>query len=284
MHFTKMHGTCNDYICLNCTNFELRSPGKIAARLSRRHTGIGADGLIQICQSDCADFKMKMYNADGSEGKMCGNGLRCVGKFIYDKRLSSKRTLTIETRAGIKRLSLQLENNSVRSVTVEMGKADFTAASLPVNYKNLEKIIDESFYLGGKEYFINCLSVGNPHCVIFSGRSALGSIETLDLGKLGPLFENNEIFPERVNTEFAEVPRRNVLKMRVWERGSGETMACGTGACACAAAAVENGLCGMEEKITVILPGGNLTVIYASDGSILMEGETETVFEGGVEI
>lgn len=278
--FTKMHGIGNDYIYIDCTNQEIYNPSELAKKLSRYHTGIGADGLILLCDSDIADIKMRMFNADGSEGKMCGNGIRCVGKFAFDKGLVSKKDISVETLSGIKNLRLHTGlDGLVDSVIVDMGKASLQSKDIPVLYRNFEQIINVPFSVKGAECNITCVSVGNPHCVVFND-----NIENLALEHIGPMFENHSAFPERINTEFVKVINSTRIKMRVWERGSGETMACGTGACASVVAATVNGYCKYGQKVYVELVGGELCVIYNLDGGILMEGKAETVFEGTINL
>ncbi len=279
LKFTKMHGCGNDYIYINCLNQEIDNPSKLSIRLSDRHYAIGSDGVILICKSDVADAKMRMFNADGSEGKMCGNGIRCVGKYLYDKNLVSKDYIDIETLSGIKHIHAVRNNanEEVKYLRVDMGKAELDPKKIPVNI-NADKVINFPINISGQDYHITCVSMGNPHCIVFCE-----NIENLDLEKIGPLFEKNSIFPEGVNTEFVEVLDKNTLKMRVWERGSGETMACGTGACACAVAAVENKYCEKNKDITVKLIGGDLTINY-TDKTVFMTGPAEKSYEGEIEI
>lgn len=277
MKFTKMHGCGNDYIYVNCLTEEISSPELLSIKLSDRHFGIGGDGLVLICKSDMADAKMRMFNADGSEGKMCGNAIRCVGKYLYDNGITNKETLTIETLSGIKKLKLFIENGKVSSVCVDMGKAEFAPDRIPV-LLNGGRIINQEVEIANAKYRITCVSMGNPHCVVFCD-----DVDEIDIEKTGPQFENAPIFPERVNTEFIKVIDKHTIKMRVWERGSGETMACGTGACAAAVAAVENGFCSKESEIRVILKGGDLFIRY-TDETVYMTGAAEKVFEGVVEI
>ena len=277
MKFTKMHGIGNDYIYVNGFEEQVADKAELSRRLSDRHFGIGSDGMIFINPSDKADFEMEMYNLDGSRGKMCGNGIRCVGKYVYDNGLTDKTEITVETLAGIKTLRLFTENGKVNAVTVNMGAPVFDPASIPVNLPG-ERIVSEPVTVDGKEYLITCVSMGNPHAVIF-----VPDTESLDLEKLGPKFENNSLFPDRVNTEFVQVLDRTHLKMRVWERGSGETFACGTGACAVLAAAVLNGK--SENTSTLILRGGELTIEWSREsGDIFMPGPAETVFTGEVDV
>ena len=275
--FTKMQGCGNDYIYFNCFDQRIDNPEGLSLRLADRHFGIGGDGVVIISRSDVADAKMRMFNLDGSEGKMCGNAIRCVGKFLRDNGIIDKDNITIETLSGIKSLELLYHNKAVSFVKVDMGSASLSPASLPVKLDG-EKIVDRKVNIGGEDYNITCVSMGNPHCVVFQN-----NIDNFDIEKIGPQFENADIFPERVNAEFVKVLDRNTLKMRVWERGSGETWACGTGACAAAVAAVENGYCNKNEQITVKLLGGNLKVTYTDD-TIHMIGNAETVFTGEIVI
>ena len=277
LRFTKMQGCGNDYIYFNVFDQVIDNPEGLSVRLSDRHFGIGGDGVVLICPSDVADAKMRMFNLDGSEGKMCGNAIRCVGKYLYDNKLVDKQTITIDTLSGIKTLSLYLRGGEVSAVKVDMGKAILTPNQIPVKLGG-EEVIDRPATIGDTPYNITCVSMGNPHCVVF-----LDSVDTLDIEKVGPMFENSELFPERVNTEFIRVLDSHTLKMRVWERGSGETWACGTGACAAAVAAVENGLCPKGEDITVKLRGGDLIINYTDEG-VFMTGSAVKVYEGTVEV
>lgn len=271
--FTKMHGIGNDYIYVNCLDGELENPSAISMAMSPRHFAVGADGLVMICKSDVADAKMRMFNADGSEGKMCGNAIRCVGKYLYDNRLTDKTELKIETLSGIKILTLTVENQKVKSVSVYMGKAAFEPSQIPV--KADSEMVNQPITVEGKEVNITAVSMGNPHSVIYTE-----GIDFLDLEKIGPSYENHPIFPDRVNTEFVEIIDRQTLKMRVWERGSGETMACGTGACAVVAASVKNGICDADVPVTVKLRGGDLTITCTSDYEITMNGTATKAYEG----
>jgi len=272
--FTKMHGCGNDYIYVNCFDGELPSPEKISAEMSPRHFSVGSDGLIMVCRSDVADAKMRMFNLDGSEGKMCGNGIRCVGKFVHDYGLSDKTELDIETLSGIKHLSLHLKNGKVDTVTVDMGKADVKAKNIPVIAKT-NIVVNAPVTVGGKEYKITCVSMGNPHAVTF-----VDDTDAIEIEKIGPKFEFDPMFPERVNTEFAEIIDKSTIKMRVWERGSGETYACGTGACATAVAAILCGHCDYGSPITVKLIGGDLNITVSRDMKVKMTGSATKVYEG----
>ncbi len=274
--FYKMHGIGNDYIYFNCFEGEISNASELSVRLSDRHFSIGGDGVILVCPSKVADGKMRMFNADGSEGKMCGNGIRCVGKFLYEVVGIRKDTLTVETLSGIKTLRLWVKDGVVHSVTVEMGKAELDPKKIPARLEG-ESAIAVPLIAGEKTYSVTCVSMGNPHCVVFQDP------EKTQLEKIGPLFEKHECFPESVNTEFVSVAGKNELKMRVWERGSGETFACGTGACAAAVAATLNGYCDKGEEITVHLRGGDLIVRYTDDG-VFMTGEAAFAFTGEAEI
>lgn len=276
MKFTKMHGIGNDYIYVNCMKETVEEPSKLAVKLSDRHFGIGSDGLILIRPSKKADFEMEMYNADGSRGEMCGNGIRCVGKYVYEKGLTDKTSVDIETLAGIKHLEFTVKNQKVEAVCVEMGKPEFAAEKIPV-LSDTKEVINSPLIVNGKEYPVTCVSVGNPHCVVFLKED----VRELDLKEIGPFFENHKNFPKRINTEFINVLDEKTLRMRVWERGSGETMACGTGACAAAAAAVVNGL--TKEDVTVHLLGGDLTIKWNhKEDKIYMTGEATEVYEGEI--
>ncbi|MCD8190331.1 MAG: diaminopimelate epimerase [Clostridiales bacterium] len=271
MKFTKMHGCGNDYIYVDCTREPLADPNGTALRLSDRHFGIGSDGLILICPSDKGDFRMRMYNADGSEGAMCGNGIRCVAKFCYDKGLTDKTRLAVETNAGMKYLDLTVENGKVSKVRVDMGAPGLTAADIPVVGLG-DTVIGQPVNVAGQDWTMTCVSMGNPHAVVWCD-----DVDGLDIDKIGPQFENHPMFPDRVNTEFVRVLDRQNVQMRVWERGAGETWACGTGACATAVACVQNGL--TDDHVTVHLRGGDLE-IEVTDGSVFMTGPAVTVFEG----
>ena len=264
--FTKMEGLGNDYIYIDENRFPIDNPGELAVRLSDRHLGIGGDGIILIGPSSVADFRMRMFNADGSEGLMCGNGARCVGKYLYDKHLTDKTTISLETLSGVRTLKLHPgQDNKVQSVTVEMGEYSLTGAPRVLN-------------ACGREFCGTGLSVGNPHYVIF-----LDDADTLDISLYGPGIENNPAFPERTNVEFAKVLSDNTIRMRVWERGSGITLACGTGACATAAAAVELGL--VKDSCIVVMDGGSLAIDCDKAGrKLVLTGPANTVFDGTVEI
>ena len=280
LKFTKMQGIGNDYIYCSTFDQEISNPEALAVRLSDRHFGIGGDGIILVCPSKVADAKMKMYNLDGSEGKMCGNGIRCVGKFLYDHGMvdiNEKDEITIETLSGIKKLKAYTSGGKVNRLRVDMGKAILEPKEIPVVLDG-DKVVDRPVEIAGKNYNITCVSMGNPHCVVF-----MDDIDNLDIETIGPEFENDKLFPERVNTEFVTVLDDHTIKMRVWERGSGETWACGTGACAVAVAACENGFCKKGEDIKIKLKGGDLIINY-TDETVYMTGNAEKVFEGEVEV
>ena len=278
IEFRKMEVCGNDYIYIDCFNQTINSPESLSVYLSDRHYGIGGDGIVLICPSKVADAQMKMFNLDGSEGEMSGNAISCVAKYMYDEMNIGKNIITIETKAGIKDLRLITHDNKVISAIVDMGKAELDPALIPVNLSG-DKIVDRPAEIYGKEYNITCVSMGNPHCVVF-----YDNIEMLDLEDIGPKFEYSEkLFPERVNVEFVNVIDESTIKMRVWERGSGETMSCGTGACAAVVAAVLNGHCKKDKNVRVILPGGDLYVKY-TDEAVYLSGNIHFVYSGEVEI
>ncbi len=277
LKFTKMQGCGNDYLYFNCFEQEIISPESLSVSLSDRHFGIGGDGVVLIFPSDVADAKMRMFNLDGSEGKMCGNAIRCVAKYLYDNGIVKKDEMAIETLSGIKKLKLYFQNGKVSSATVDMGPAVLEPSKIPVNLDG-DRVISRPVRIDGVEYKITCVSIGNPHCVVF-----VDNLDNLDIQKIGPMFEYNPLFPERVNVEFITVLNRATLKMRVWERGSGETWSCGTGACAAAVAAVLNGYCPMNEDITVRLKGGDLIIRYTGD-TVYMTGNAVKIYDGEVEV
>lgn len=279
LQFTKMHGAGNDYVYVNGFDYTIsqEQATQLAIMLADRHFGVGGDGLVMIDPSLHGDAKMRMYNADGSEGKMCGNAIRCVAKYVYDNNLAKKETLHIQTLSGLKKINVKVHQDKVVSAQVDMGPADFRASSLPVK-TDLEEWVNHPFETQHGTYHMTTVSMGNPHGVIF-----LDTIESLDLKTIGPAFELHEAFPEQINTEFAVVHSPTELSMRVWERGSGETLACGTGACAVVAAAVRNGHCAPDTWITVHLLGGDLNIFYSND-TVLMEGEAVEVFSGLINI
>lgn len=274
-----MHGCGNDYIYVDGFKEKIENPCETAVKLSKRHFSVGSDGLIMICPSETADAKMKMYNADGSEGKMCGNGVRCVAKFVYDNGICKKNPLRIETLSGIKTVQLFVTDEKVTGASVDMGAPVFSPSQIPV--ASDEPVIGREMYVGGELRYITCVSMGNPHCVIFVADDF--DLWNFEIEKIGPKIENDTLFPEKVNVEFVKKINDNLFEMRVWERGSGETYACGTGACATVAAACMNKLCRKNTDVTVKLKGGELTVRYGENG-IIMTGETVTAYFGRVEI
>ncbi|MFR7906738.1 MAG: diaminopimelate epimerase [Oscillospiraceae bacterium] len=278
MKFTKMHGIGNDYIYVNCFEEKVDNPEKVSIYVSDRRKGIGSDGLVLIMPSDKADFRMRIFNADGSEAMMCGNATRCIGKYVYDKGLTDKTEITLETNSGIKYLTLFPENGKVEFVEVDMGKAILTPKDIPVN-SDKERFISEPVEVDGKEYKITCVSMGNPHAIVY-----MDDIKDLELEKIGPSFENHKLFPDRINTEFIEVIDSHTLNMRVWERGSGETFACGTGACASVVASVLNGYCNHDEEVTVHLRGGDLKITWNSDGTVIMKGPAALICDGDIDV
>ncbi len=275
--FTKMQGCENDYIYINCFETQINSPEFLSIYLSERHKGVGGDGVILICPSKVADAEMRIYNRDGSEGAMCGNGIRCIAKYLYDNKMVNSRDISIDTKSGIRNCRVFTKQGLVNNVAVDMGKAELAPANVPVRLDG-DFVIDREAEIGGSEYRITCCSMGNPHAVVF-----VSSVDKVELERIGPLFEYSPLFPERVNTEFVEILDENTIKMRVWERGSGETLACGTGACAAAVAAVLNGYCKKGEDVKVILRGGDLIINY-TDETVIMTGNAEKVFDGVVEV
>ena len=277
MKFTKMHGCGNDYVYVNLFEEQLDNPAEVSIKVSDRHFGIGSDGLITIGPSDKADFRMHIYNADGSEAEMCGNGIRCVAKYVYDHKLTDKTEITVETGAGVLTLILYPENGKVQQVRVDMGEPILTPADIPVVSQN-DKVINEPIEVGGKTWNMTCVSMGNPHAVVFVDDTASFPLETY-----GPLFENHERFPKRTNTEFVQVISRTEANMRVWERGSAETWACGTGTCATVMACILNGK--TEDKVLVHLRGGDLTIEYdRASNHVFMTGPATEVFSGEIEV
>ena len=277
MKFTKMQGLGNDYIYVNCFEEKLQNINELAKKVSDRHFGIGSDGLVLIYPSDAADFKMDMYNSDGSQAEMCGNAIRCVGKYVRDKGLTNKDEITIETLAGIKKLQLFLKDGSVFAARVNMGKPILKPHDIPISADG-DTFIRCPVETDGKEYLVTGVSMGNPHAVIF-----IDDTDSLDINTLGPKFENHPLFPRRINTEFAQVIDNKTIKMRVWERGAGETLACGTGACATMVAA---SLCGfVENEADIVLLGGTLHIEWnKDDGCVYMTGPAEFVFEGEINL
>ncbi len=275
MKFTKMHGAGNDYIYIDCFTETVENPKDLSKKLSDRHFGIGADGIVLINPSPVADCFMDIYNADGSRAKMCGNAIRCVAKYIYDNK-TKKPVIKIETLSGIKLVEIFTENGIAVGGKVNMGKPIFNGRQIPTRYgDNIVK--NKVINIENKDYEITCVSMGNPHCVVF-----YNDIYKLNLEKIGPLFENHEMFPERINAEFVEIVDNNNLKMRVWERGSGETLACGTGACAVAVASVLNGFCRQNEEIKIHTKGGSLTVKWHKNDNVYLSGNAVKVFDGEI--
>ncbi len=277
LNFSKMQGCGNDYIYFDCFKQVIENPEILSVKLSDRHYGIGGDGIILICPSEKADAKMRMFNSDGSEGKMCGNGIRCVGKYLLDNNIVNSNYVTVETLSGIKTLKAYKKGNIVTKLRVDMGKAEFDPQKIPVNI-NKRKIINEDVIIGNKHYNITCVSMGNPHCVVFCD-----DLKNLNIEYEGNLFENSSLFPDGINIEFIKITDTDTIEMRVWERGSGETMACGTGACAAVVAAVENGYFKKGININVKLIGGSLSIKY-TDEIVYMTGDAKKTFEGIVEI
>lgn len=277
MKFTKMHGIGNDYVYVNCMKSEIENPSGVSEFISNRHFGIGSDGLVLIMPSETCDFRMRMFNSDGSEAEMCGNATRCVGKYVYDNGLTNKEEITLETKAGVKVLKLFITDGKVEKVTVDMGEPILECSKIPVDFKG-ESYINKPITVDGKEYKVTCVSMGNPHAVVY-----MQGIDKMEIEKIGPMFESHPFFPNKTNTEFVEVIDRRTLKMRVWERGAGETLACGTGACAVLTASVLNGLC--ENEATVKLIGGDLSIKWnKEDNHIYMTGSATKVFDGEIDI
>ncbi len=279
MKFTKMQGIGNDYVYVDCFQETVSNPGEIAKFVSDRHFGIGSDGLILVKPSDVADCEMDMYNMDGSQGAMCGNGIRCVAKFAYDRGIVNKKNISVATKSGIKYLELTVKNGKVSTVKVNMGSPVLNAKTIPV-VSEKEQVINEPLEVDGSVYHITAVSMGNPHAIVY-----MDDVENLDIAKIGPLFENHIDFPDRINTEFVKVIDRHTLQMRVWERGSGETLACGTGACAVAVASTLNGLVDEDVPITVKLLGGDLEILWnRQENLVYMTGPATTVFEGEIDL
>ena len=278
MKFTKMHGAGNDYIYVNCFEEKVDNPSLVSVKVSDRHFGIGSDGLVLIMPSEVADFKMDMYNADGSQGKMCGNATRCIAKYVYDNKLTDKEVITLETLSGIKTIKLDIKDGVAVGATVNMGEPILEAKEIPTKFEG-EKVVRQKLSIDGKDFEVTCVSMGNPHCIVFCD-----NVKDIEIEKIGPKFENNEMFPERINTEFIRVIGENELEMRVWERGSGETLACGTGACAATVAAILNGFCRRDGEIKIDLIGGTLYTNWASDGSVYMRGPAEKICDGETDL
>ena len=277
MKFTKMHGCGNDYVYVNLFEEQIGDPAKVSIAVSDRHFGIGSDGLITIGPSEIADFRMRIYNADGSEAEMCGNGIRCVAKYVYDHKLTDKTEITVETGAGVKTLQLTVEDDKVTLVRVDMGEPILTPDEIPV-VADGDRVVDEPIVVDDKEWRMTCVSMGNPHAVVF-----VDNVAHFELEKYGPLFENHVRFPKRTNTEFVQIVSRNEAIMRVWERGSAETWACGTGTCATVMACILNGL--TDNEVLVHLRGGDLRIAYdAKSNHIFMTGPATEVFEGEIQL
>lgn len=277
MRFTKMEGLGNDYVYVNCFAEQVENPKELAIKVSDRHFGIGSDGLILIKPSEVADFCMDMYNADGSRSEMCGNGIRCVAKYVYDKGLTDKTSISVETLAGIKYLDLTVDKGRVVMVTVNMGAPELLPAKIPVR-SDKDILVAEPISVGGQEYKMTCVSMGNPHCVVFVEDTAAFPLE-----EKGPLFESHELFPNRINAEFIQILDRKTVNMRVWERGTGETLACGTGACASTVACILNGL--TDDEITLHLLGGDLKVRWDREANLVyMTGPAAIVFDGEIDV
>ena len=277
MKFTKMQGLGNDYVYVNCFEEKIENPSEVAIKVSNRNFGVGSDGLIMINPSEVADFEMEMYNADGSRGEMCGNGIRCVGKYVYDYGLTDKTSISVETLGGIKYLDFTVEDGKVKLVRVDMGSPELVPENSPIVAEG-DSVIDAPIIVDGVEYRMTGVSMGNPHTVVY-----IDDVQGLEIEKIGPKFENHKRFPNRINTEFARVIDRKTVEMRVWERGSGETLACGTGACAVAVASILNGL--TEDKVTVKLLGGDLLIEWDRDANkVYMTGPAEVSFEGEIKI
>ena len=275
MKFTKMHGIGNDYVYVNCFEESVKNPAEVSKFVSDRHFGIGSDGLILISPSAIADFRMNIYNADGSQAEMCGNGIRCVAKYVYDYGLTDKTEISVETLAGIKYLRLQVENGKVASVEVNMGAPILEPKEIPVAVEE-SPVVNVPVEVKGKIYHMTCVSMGNPHAIIF-----MNNVKDLDIAAIGPYFENHMVFPKRTNTEFVEVLDRNTVNMRVWERGSDETLACGTGACATTVACILNDK--TESEVTVHLLGGDLKIRWDREANqVYMTGPATVVFDGEI--
>ncbi|MBE5924717.1 MAG: diaminopimelate epimerase [Lachnospiraceae bacterium] len=289
MKFTKMQGIGNDYVYVNCFKEKIDNASELAIKISNRNFGVGSDGLILIKPSKVADFYMEMYNADGSQSEMCGNGIRCVGKYVYDYGLTDKTSVSVETLAGIKYLDFTIEDGKVSFITVNMGNPELIPDKVPVNVAAIKgvadsekatitQVVDKTLGVDGKDYNVTCVSMGNPHCITFVDDTA-----SFPLEEEGPKFENHAAFPNRVNAEFIQIISRNEVNMRVWERGSGETLACGTGACASTVACILNGL--TEDEITLHLLGGDLKVRWDRNENIVyMTGPAKVVFDGEIDV
>lgn len=277
MKFTKMQGAGNDYIYVNCFEETVENPTETAIRVSDRHFGIGADGLVRICPSEKADFFMDIYNADGSRAKMCGNATRCVAKYVYDNKMTDKTEIALETLSGIKYIKITVQDGKAVAARVNMGAPILNGREIPTKFDG-ETVVSQNLTIDDKAYAVTCVSMGNPHCVLYTD-----DVRALDLPRIGPKFENHEMFPDRINTEFVHIVSETELDMRVWERGSGETLACGTGACAATVAAILNGDCKRDTEIKVNLLGGTLYINWTADGDVYMTGPAETVCTGEID-
>lgn len=277
MKFTKMQGAGNDYIYVNCFTETVKNPEETAVRVSDRHFGVGADGLVLICPSENADFFMDIYNADGSRAKMCGNATRCVAKYVYDNKMTDKTEIALETLSGIKRIKITVQDGKAVAARVNMGAPILTPREIPTKFDG-ETAISQNLTIDDTTYAVTCVSMGNPHCVLYTD-----DVHAPDLPRIGPKFENHEMFPDRINTEFVHIVSETEFDMRVWERGSGETLACGTGACAATVASILNGYCKRDTEIKVNLLGGTLYINWTADGDVYMTGPAETVCTGEID-
>lgn len=278
MRFTKMQGAGNDYIYVNCFEETVENPKAVAVRVSDRHFGVGADGLVLIKPSDKADFFMDMYNADGSRGKMCGNATRCVAKYVHDNKMTDKDEIALETLSGIKIIKMTVADGKVVAARVNMGAPILKGREIPTKFDG-ETVVSQNLTISEKTYNVTCVSMGNPHCVLY-----VDDVHALDLPRIGPKFEHHEMFPDRINTEFIRILNETEFDMRVWERGSGETLACGTGACAATVASILNGFCKRDTEIKVNLLGGTLYINWTSGGDVYMTGPAETVCTGEIDV
>ncbi|MCI5738608.1 MAG: diaminopimelate epimerase [Ruminococcus sp.] len=277
MKFTKMQGAGNDYIYVNCFTETVKNPEETAVRVSDRHFGVGADGLVLICPSENADFFMDIYNADGSRAKMCGNATRCVAKYVYDNKMTDKTEIALETLSGIKCIKITVQDGKAVAARVNMGAPILTPREIPTKFDG-ETVVSQNLTIDDTTYAVTCVSMGNPHCVLYTD-----DVHALDLPRIGPKFENHEMFPDRINTEFVHIVSETEFDMRVWERGSGETLACGTGACAATVASILNGYCKRDTEIKVNLLGGTLYINWTADGDVYMTGPAETVCTGEID-
>lgn len=277
MKFTKMQGAGNDYIYVNCFTETVKNPEETAVRVSDRHFGVGADGLVLICPSENADFFMDIYNADGSRAKMCGNATRCVAKYVYDNKMTDKTEIALETLSGIKCIKITVQDGKAVAARVNMGAPILTPREIPTKFDG-ETVVSQNLTIDDMTYAVTCVSMGNPHCVLYTD-----DVNAPDLPRIGPKFENHEMFPDRINTEFVHIVSETEFDMRVWERGSGETLACGTGACAATVASILNGYCKRDTEIKVNLLGGTLYINWTADGDVYMTGPAETVCTGEID-